>query len=147
LFGVSRARRHLVAVCLALSGLALGRPAHAEEDWWGRDKALHFGVGVAIGGGGYALAVPFLDASWQRAAVGGAAVLGAGLAKEGWDALGHGDPSTADLAWDLAGGAVGVGLALAVDLLVRGPRPRSSPPRSARLWSGAAPGLQPGLAR
>ncbi len=125
----------------------MARTAHAEEAWWGRDKALHFGVGVAVGGGGYALAVPLLDACWQRAAVGGAAALGAGLAKEGWDALGHGDPSAADLAWDIAGGAVGVGLALAVDLLVRGPRSRSSPPRTGLLVVGAAPGAPPWLAR
>jgi len=128
-----------------LGAVAGPRAAHAEEALWGPDKALHLGVGVVIGGGGYALAAPVLDARWQRAAVGGAAVVGAGLAKEGWDALGHGDPSGVDLAWDLAGGALGVGLALAVDRLVRGPRPRPSPPRPGPLVGASAPGARPWL--
>lgn len=29
---------------------ALGTPAQAEDSWWGPDKALHLGVGAAIGG-------------------------------------------------------------------------------------------------
>ena len=137
-----RARGFLLALGVALGAVAVARTARAEEALWGPDKALHFGVGIAIGGGGYALSVPLLDARWQRAAVGGGAVVGAGLAKEGWDALGHGDPSGVDLAWDLAGGALGVGLALAVDRLVRGPRPRPAPPRAGLLVGGAAPGVR-----
>jgi uncharacterized protein YfiM (DUF2279 family) len=123
---VRSSRRVWLAALLGL--LAQAPAARAEGGALPHDKALHFGVSFALGGGGYALSSPWLVPRWQRAAVGGIAVVGAGAAKEGYDALGYGDPSAADFAWDLAGGAVGIGVALAVDCLVRGVRPH---PRSA----------------
>ena len=36
--------------------LSLAAPAHAD-DWWGRDKSLHFGISVALGAGGEGAAV------------------------------------------------------------------------------------------
>jgi putative lipoprotein len=48
----------------------------------------------------------------------GAAIL-VGAGKEGWDAMGHGDPSWKDFTWDVAGALVGVGLSLLVDAAAR----------------------------
>ncbi len=105
----------------AIAALALTLWAeHAlADDWWGRDKALHFGVSVALAGGGYAASAPWLDPPWQRAVAGASLSLVLGAGKELHDATGAGDASFKDFTWDVAGTAVGVGLALAVDALVR----------------------------
>lgn len=110
---------------LVLAVLVVGpAPAAAqdrddEDPWWGRDKALHFGVSGMIAAGGYALSVPLLDEPWQRAAAGGGLALLAGVGKEVWDAIGDGDPSWRDMTWNLVGSAAGLLLAVSVDLLVR----------------------------
>ena len=33
--------------------LCFAAEARAEDEWWGRDKALHFGVSGALAAGGY----------------------------------------------------------------------------------------------
>lgn len=94
--------------------------AHAEEDaWLGRDKALHFGASAVIAGSSYGVGTMFLDGRLGPAILGGSVALAAGAAKEGWDALGHGTPSWRDFAWDAIGTAVGLGIALGIDFLVR----------------------------
>src|SRR5262245_21991436 len=84
----------------------------------GRDKALHFGISAGLAAGGYAASTPFVDARWQRAALGSGFALCVGAGKELYDLSGHGDPSWKDFAWDVAGTAVGIAIALAVDVAV-----------------------------
>jgi putative lipoprotein len=90
--------------------------AAADPDpWLGPDKALHFGVSAGLAGGGYAVSALFLDRPWQRAVAGSAFSLTLGAGKELYDLSGHGDPSWKDFTWDVAGTAVGIGIALLVD--------------------------------
>jgi putative lipoprotein len=100
------------------------RLASAEEadPWWGKDKALHFGVSVGLSAGGYGVSSLVLDERWQRATAGAAFSLTLGVGKELWDLSGHGNASYKDFAWDVAGTLVGTGLALAIDLAVSGGR-------------------------
>lgn len=100
----------LLVLCL------LPRTAQASDAWWGPDKALHFGVSVALSGAGYAASSLVLDEPWQRALAGGALSLGLGAAKESYDAWGDGDPSWRDFAWDAAGSFVGASVALTIDI-------------------------------
>ena len=108
-----------LAVCLAVLGIS--RPAAADDDpWWGRDKALHFGVSAGLAAGGYGVSSLFLEPRWQRAALGGGFALTLGAGKEAYDATGRGDASIKDFTWDVAGAAVGVAVALLVDVVVSG---------------------------
>jgi putative lipoprotein len=119
------------SVGLATAAYA-GRAAAADPDpWLGPDKALHFGVSVALGGGGYALSALFLERPWQRALAGSGFSLTLGAGKELYDLSGHGDASWKDFTWDVAGTAVGVGIALLVDAIASGEkrdRPKPAPP-------------------
>lgn len=95
-----------------------GRSAHADPDpWFGRDKALHFGVSAALAAGGYAASSPWLDSRTERAIAGSAFSLTLGASKELWDLAGHGDPSWRDFTWDVVGTAVGVALAVSIDAI------------------------------
>ena len=99
--------------------LISGRAAASGSDpWFGPDKALHFGVSLALGAGGYAASSPWLETRSERALAGGAFSLTLGAGKELWDLAGHGDPSWRDFTWDVVGSAVGVALAAGVDALV-----------------------------
>lgn len=116
-----------LALAVVLAGsLAAPGEARADDPWWGRDKALHFGFSVAIAGGGYAASAPFVSSYAGRAAIGGGLALTAGIGKEALDAAGLGDPSWRDLTWDVIGTLVGVGLSLGIDLAVRGPHPATA---------------------
>lgn len=94
-------------------------PSAAQDDWLGRDKALHFGVSAAIAGSGYGVSAIWLERPAWRALAGASTALAAGAAKEIWDAAGHGDPSGKDFTWDLVGALTGTGFALGIDYLVR----------------------------
>jgi putative lipoprotein len=89
--------------------------ARADDQWFGSDKALHFGISVALAGGGYAASSLVFDRAWQRAASGAAFSLTLGASKELYDLAGHGDASWKDFTWDVVGTAVGTGIALLVD--------------------------------
>ena len=93
--------------------------ASAADPWFGRDKALHFGVSTAIAASGYALGTALFQPRWQAAALGGGLAVTAGAGKELYDLTGAGDPSWRDFTWDLIGTAVGLGLAYAIDSIVR----------------------------
>jgi putative lipoprotein len=110
----------LACASLALSALLTAAPARATEEdpWWGRDKALHFGVSAGLGASGYAVSSLALDSRLERAAAGAAFSLTLGAGKELYDLSGGGDASWKDLTWDVAGTSVGVGLALLVDLII-----------------------------
>lgn len=113
-----------LAALLSLLAPSLAR-ADDPDPWWGRDKALHFSVSVGLAAGSYGASSLVLDKRWQRAATAGGFTLTLGAAKEGWDATGHGDPSWKDFTWDVAGAAVGTGLALLVDLALSSHRSSS----------------------
>jgi putative lipoprotein len=109
------------AAAFALAALlAAPAPARAADPdpWLGRDKALHFGASALIAGGGYAGASLATEDARARLAVGGGLALGAGVAKELWDASGHGDASLRDLTWDVVGTATGLAVAATIDWLV-----------------------------
>ncbi|HVU05103.1 MAG TPA: hypothetical protein VHE30_25310 [Polyangiaceae bacterium] len=111
--------KRAVLSALALAATLLPRAAHAEEDrWFGSDKALHFGVSAGLGAGGYAASALFLEPRYARVLAGSAFSLTLGAGKELYDLSGHGDPSWKDFTWDVVGTAVGVGVALLVDLAV-----------------------------
>jgi putative lipoprotein len=110
---------------LLLLGVCSPSTARAQDSWWGRDKLLHFGISAGLGAAGYGLGSFVFESRVARTATGAGIALGAGIAKESYDALGYGDPSLRDLTWDLAGTAVGVGIALAVDLALGAPHASS----------------------
>jgi len=138
--------KYVLAAPLALACLALGHPARAADPdpWWGEDKALHFTVSIGLGAGGYAGSAVWLTERWQRAVAGAGFSLALGGGKELYDLAGHGDASWRDFTWDIAGTAVGVGLAYLVDLVffprtIRHADPQRSPaPRPERRRSPAA---------
>lgn len=116
LLGTGRATAASVCVVLLL---ATANSARAD-DWFGPDKALHFGISVGISAGSYGVASLFVDSRVGRLAIGGAVGIGAGAGKELYDLWGHGDPSWRDFTWDLLGVATGLGLAWLIDELVAG---------------------------
>lgn len=112
--------RHGVAVAMAFAaGLCPGEAS--ADDFWGPDKALHFGVSAALSVGGYATSALVFDKPWQRALSGAAFSLAVGAGKEGYDAVAGGDPSWKDFAWDGIGTAMGISLSLTVDLMLLEP--------------------------
>ena len=107
-------------LCLGLASTSARVASAAERDpWLGPDKAKHFGASAIIASGAYGASAPLTSSRTARAIVGGTVAFAAGLAKEGWDLAGHGDPSFRDLTWDAIGTGVGVALALVIDLAVR----------------------------
>lgn len=122
-----RVARRAAAAAIALALASAPRAARADDDWLGPDKALHFGASALVAGGGYAIGAAAFEGYGPRLALGIGLGLAAGLTKELLDAAGLGDPSGKDLVWDVAGVAVGVGVAFSIDFAVRGPS-RSPPP-------------------
>jgi putative lipoprotein len=122
------ARRAPLALGTSLAICLNASPASAADDWWGEDKLLHFGVSVLLASGGYAASSFVLEEPWQRALAGGAFALSVGVAKEGLDLAGHGDPSWKDLTWDGAGMVVGVGFCFSLDAAFLTPAPRRQAP-------------------
>lgn len=120
----------LLALCAFVATFAEPGRARAD-DFFGPDKALHFGVSAGLAAGGYAASALVLEKPWQRALAGASLSLSAGIAKEVWDSTGRGDPSWKDLAWDGIGTGVGVGLALGIDLLFFRREERATPSRAA----------------
>ena len=130
------------AACGALFALSLSLfsvPASADQDpWFGKDKALHFGVSLAAASAGYGVSSIWLERPWQRSVTSAAFALSLGIGKELADLAGFGDPSWKDLTWDVAGTAVGVGLALAIDLLFfQSSNPKNQPASNAATLLGS----------
>lgn len=105
-----------VAYLLAASVAVSATEARADE-WWGTDKALHFGVSAGLAGGSYAVIATQTESRSVRCLAAAATSLALGAAKEGYDAAGHGDASWRDFTWDVVGTAVGVTLAYVIDQL------------------------------
>lgn len=106
--------------CVVVTILAFARDAHAEDAWLGRDKALHFGASATLAAAGYGVGAALFPARAHALALGAGVAAAAGIGKEALDATGYGDPSWKDLAADGAGLVVGLALAWAVDLAIRG---------------------------
>ena len=79
------------------------------------DKAIHFTVSFGLGSSAY-VGGGFIESRGWRAAFGLGIALGAGAAKEIWDATGQGDPSWADMGYNLLGAVAGVAVAVLFDL-------------------------------
>ena len=108
----------IARIILLVAVLAAPMEARADDDpWLGPDKALHFSLSAAIAGGGYGLGAALDQERRWRFLIGGAAGVGAGVAKELFDLTGAGDPSWRDLAWDALGITTGLLLAYAIDLV------------------------------
>jgi len=103
----------------ALLALCSQREALAEP-WTGTDKLLHFGLSAAIGGVGYAFGVACCETRPWGLMIGGGIGLAAGAAKELLDLAGAGQPSFKAFVWDVAGVALGLGIALSIDMAVHG---------------------------
>ena len=99
-----------------------------RDPWFGRDKKLHFGASAALAVTGYGVAAVTTESRTLRTFVGVSSAAVAGVGKELIDLAGYGDPSWKDLTWDGIGCAVGIGIALLVDVLVRGPHPTTNVP-------------------
>ncbi|QRK08323.1 hypothetical protein JQX13_51820 [Archangium violaceum] len=93
------------------------REIPSRDDWFGRDKALHFGVSAGLAGAGYAGGALFFEAREARWLTGSGVALGAGVAKEIYDAGRGSFFSVKDLTWDVLGTATGLALSWAVDRL------------------------------
>jgi putative lipoprotein len=126
-----RSSAAVLAAPLALALLTAPAPAAADpprpidpDPWFGRDKALHFGVSAALAGGGYAVSSLAVQGMPERAAIGASVALAAGIAKEMLDLAGLGDPSWKDFTWDVIGTATGIGVSLTVDWAVTAIRKR-----------------------
>jgi putative lipoprotein len=127
--------RAWVAIAVSVVCCTSALRVRADDDpWLGRDKALHFGVSSAIASGSYAGTALLLDPPWQRALVAAGFTLSVGAGKELYDATGHGDASWRDFTWDALGCAVGVGVALLIDLALR-PPPRAAAPHASSVSS------------
>lgn len=95
--------------------------AKAQQDpdpWFAPDKALHFTFSAGLAGLGYGGAALVTEDRGVRLAVGGGVALAAGIAKELLDLTGLGHPSWKDLAWDVAGTAVGLVISWLLDRFV-----------------------------
>ena len=135
-------RRSSALLGLLICASASRAAAQEADRWLAPDKALHFSVSAVLGAGSYAGATLVLEAPWQRALLAGGITLSLGVGKELYDATGHGDPSLRDLAWDVIGCVVGVGLAYVIDLAFRSDGPehsRSSLPTQPLMAAGWAP--------
>lgn len=117
---MARARWAAPIVLATLLGTLTPAPARARgraDEWWARDKALHFGASAGLAIGGYAAAALVTPREPPRLLAGAGLALTAGVAKEIADRYTGGDPSMRDLAWDVAGTATGLLVAWAIDRL------------------------------
>lgn len=104
----------LIAVLSSTSALA----QQADDPWLAPDKALHFSFSAGLAGVGYGGAALLTEDRCVRLAVGASVALTAGVAKELLDLSGLGHPSWKDLAWDVAGTAIGLLVSWLVDRFV-----------------------------
>lgn len=111
--------------------LALLSTPAAADDWWGSDKALHFGVSVGLGAAGYSVGALLSESRIDRTAAGVLGALTAGVLKELVDGLGAGQPSLKDLTWDLIGSTAGAVVGWVIDRFVVTPLLESFAPRFA----------------
>lgn len=112
-----------LCLCACLGLCAAPRLARAEDASIGPDKPLHFGASALLSLSGYTLAVALDAGPALRFGSSFALPLAAGLGKEGFDAAFGGDPSRADLAWDLLGIMAGLVVVRVLEELLFAPSP------------------------
>lgn len=105
----------------------LGAAQQDPDPWFAPDKALHFSFSAGLAGLGYGGTALVTEDRAVRLVVGGSVALAAGLAKELLDLAGLGHPSWKDLAWDVAGTAVGLVLSWLIDRFVVTPLAQGRP--------------------
>ncbi len=121
-------RGRQLVVATAIGGLIAtgGATANAEDndddEWWGVDKALHFGAGFGLAAAGYGIGIVCWDDRLAASGLGLGIGIAAAGAKESLDAAGLGSPSWKDFTWTLIGTALGIGLSVSFDAALRGPR-------------------------
>ena len=115
--GRAAIRRSLALGIAIAAFLAARQPAQAADPdpWFGRDKAMHFSVSLALAGIGYADSTALTKRTSIRVVSGAAFALSAGIAKELADRYDGGDASWRDLTWDAVGTATGTLVAWLVD--------------------------------
>lgn len=124
-----------VGLLFALA-LPMSAAASDEDPWFGRDKALHFGVSTALASTGYAAgALLFPEHRTAPFLTGAGFSLTLGVGKEVFDHLSGRRFSMRDLAWDVAGTAVGLVVAWAVDVLIVRPLLQGPADRRLAVWS------------
>ena len=130
-----------VLLCLAALAPSSARGAVTElpsnDAWFARDKALHFSVSAGLAGAGYLGGALLFEPPEARWLTGARVALGAGVAKELYDAGRGSFFSWKDLTWDVLGTATGLTLAWAVDRLVFQP----PAPAGTSALRGAGPAL------
>jgi len=139
-------RALLVTTVMALATGILGRPSPAlAAGTYGASAGLlelPLGVSAALAAGTYGASAGLLELPRSTSLILGAgASAAAGIAKEGLDLAGFGDPSWKDLAWDGIGIVVGLALAWTVDILVRGTGPEGTAPAAHRAPDGGGTAL------
>ena len=105
----------IVRIAAVVLVMALPARAFAADDWLGPDKAQHFTVSAVLCQTSYGASTFVLKRPRDRALAAAGFTLTIGAGKELFDLAGHGDPSWKDFAWDAAGTAVGLAIALAID--------------------------------
>lgn len=103
----------LLLTCLG-PGASTAR-ADKADPWFGRDKASHFSISLALAVGGYEAGAGLFRTPPPRLATGAVVALSAGVAKELMDRRGGGDPSWRDFSWDVIGTATGLAVAWLID--------------------------------
>jgi putative lipoprotein len=139
--------RHVrLAVLLVILIALVATSARADDGdpWFGRDKALHFSAGAALGAGGYAASTLVFDTRGKRVVSGLVVALGAGAAKEWRDRAGGGNASWRDFTWDGVGAAAGVTIAWLIDRARHAHRTDGRPTVCAPLASACRPGTVAG---
>jgi putative lipoprotein len=115
----------LAGALAAIAAICFSPPATAAppdpDPWFSPDKALHFGACGAIAGGAYGISALYVRPVPARVVIGSAAGITVGALKEVLDLQGLGHPSWKDVAWDVFGTAVGIGIAVTIDVATRGP--------------------------
>ena len=115
MFTTRRPVRSFSFMCGVVLVLFGATPLHAQDDWFAEDKAKHFFASAGIAAGGFAVGATLFDCKVPGALLGGGLSLSAGIVKEWMDSRGNGQASWKDMAWNLAGIAVGLGVMWKVD--------------------------------
>ena len=143
---MSSRTRSLLLLCCCLSLVPLSVRAQVTEtrgrdDWFARDKALHYGVSAGLATAGYVSGAFLFESSEARLLTGAGVALSAGVAKEVYDAGRGSFFSWKDLTWDVLGTASGLAVSWAVDRLVfqRGAPPEPARSASMRLSLSVSP--------
>jgi putative lipoprotein len=131
----------LALLCLALLVPPSARGGEPEipsrDDWFGQDKALHYGVSAGLAGAGYAGGALLFDEPGARWLTGAGLALGAGVGKEVYDAWRGSFFSFKDLTWDVLGTATGLALSWAIDRLFFHPGREGLAPAAASQEGGS----------